>query len=71
MQHFSPKKNLHLLVMSARMQPQQPSTSKPNASKLKEKLKKNKCPFKVIQQLSKTKSSIGEVPTKRIIINYN
>lgn len=32
-----------MLVISALIQPQQPSTSKPSASKLKEKLKKNKC----------------------------
>ncbi len=39
--------------MSTLTQPQQPSTFKPSASKLKEKLKKNKCPLRLSNNFPK------------------
>jgi hypothetical protein len=42
-----------MFVILALAQPQQPSTSKTNASKLKEKLQKNKCPLRLSNNFPK------------------
>jgi hypothetical protein len=43
---FFPKKNPHVLTISTHVNPQQPSTSKLNVLKLKDRLHKNKCPLR-------------------------